>query len=96
MAKSKSKSNGKLTEKEFVLQAIRKLNNPKYGKGIHTVFSGFNQAFKEYFDSDPVAATKGLTKKGVIETRLVRGGAMIYVAGESPGAGNEALSKILS
>ena len=35
-----------LNEEEFVFRAIKRLRKPPY-KGIHSVYSGFNQAFKE-------------------------------------------------
>jgi len=74
---------GKLSVEEFVKQAIVKLRTGGY-KGIHTRFSGFNQAFRDYFGEDPVAATKQLSDKGVIALRFARGGAMIYLKGEEP------------
>ena len=40
----------KLSEHEFVIRAIRKLRKPPY-KGIHSVYSGFNKAFKDYFNA---------------------------------------------
>ena len=39
---------GDLTPEEFVLKAIERLRVPPY-KGIHSVFSGFNEVFSEYF-----------------------------------------------
>jgi len=54
-----SESQAKLTEEEFVLQAIRKLRKDPF-RGIHTVYSGFNEAFRKYFESDPVEATSRL------------------------------------
>jgi len=86
----------KLTEYEFVVRAIRKLRKPPY-KGIHTVYSGFNRAFKEYFDKNPVEATIRLAGEGKIVTRPVKGGVMLYLPEEVPaGKGSEdALQKIL-
>jgi hypothetical protein len=43
----------KLSEHEFVIRAIKKLRKPPY-KGIHSVYSGFNRAFKDYFNASPV------------------------------------------
>ena len=40
----------KLTEEEFVVQAIKKLRKDPY-RGIHSVYSGFNEAFRKYFDN---------------------------------------------
>jgi len=49
MAKAGKK---KISEYDFVVKAIKKLRKPPY-KGIHSVYSGFNQAFKEYFGTNP-------------------------------------------
>ncbi len=74
----------RLNQAEFVKRAIVKLRKDPY-KGIHSVYSGFNQAFREYFvDDDPVKWTTQLADEGVIETRRARGGAMLYLPGEAP------------
>jgi hypothetical protein len=73
----------KLTEHEFVARAIKKLRNPPY-KGIHSVYSGFNQAFREYFNKDPVEATTKLTREGKIVTRPVKGGVVLYLPEDAP------------
>jgi len=83
----------KLTEEEFVRKAIKKLRG-NY-KGIHTVYSGFNQAFKEYFGTNPVEATQRLANQGKINIRPVRGGVMIYLPEDTPPAGASVLNKIL-
>lgn len=75
----------KLTEHEFVARAIKRLRNPPY-KGIHSVYSGFNQAFREYFNKDPVEVTTKLAKEGKIVTRPVRGGVVIYLPEDAPSA----------
>lgn len=96
--KGKAKGNGKLPEGQFVAQAIKNLRKKGY-KGIHTRFSGFNEAFRNYYGSDPVIATKKLAEQGVIQMRPCRGGAMIYLPGDmpaQPAAGAEALDKILA
>lgn len=90
------KNNGKLSEEQFVLLAIEKLRKGGY-RGIHTVYSGFNQAFRNHFGdgADPVGATNRLAKAGKIVTRPVRGGVMIYKPDEAPVAkdkGTEALA----
>jgi len=84
----------KLSEEEFILRAIKKLRKPPY-KGIHSVYSGFNQAFREYFGSDPVEATNRLAKEGKITTRPIKGGVMLYMPGDSPSSPGDALKKIL-
>ena len=95
----------KLTEEEFVLQAIRKLRKDPF-RGIHSVYSGFNEAFRKYFGANPVEATSRLAAEGKIETRPFKGGAMIFLPGEAPkrpsvqeviqlisGPGNQSLSE---
>lgn len=86
----------KISEYEFVSRAIKKLRQPPY-KAIHSVYSGFNQAFRKYFDSDPVAATTRLANEGKIVTRPVKGGALLYLPEDAPGASasESVLSKIL-
>ncbi|MCX7943489.1 MAG: hypothetical protein N2746_03155 [Deltaproteobacteria bacterium] len=71
----------KLSYEEFTRLAVEKLRPPKY-KGIHSVYSGFNQAFKEYFNEDPVKVTKQLTEEGKITVRPAKGGVMIYLPEE--------------
>ncbi|MCX7957933.1 MAG: hypothetical protein N3B13_02710, partial [Deltaproteobacteria bacterium] len=66
----------KLSYEEFVKKSIETLRSPKY-KGIHSVFSGFNQAFKEYFGEDPIKITKKLAVEGKIAIRPAKGGVMI-------------------
>lgn len=94
---SRSHSLGDLSPEEFVLKAIERLRTPPY-KGIHTVFSGFNEAFRHYFPLiDPVAFTNQLAKEGKIVIRPVRKGVMLYKASDAPDivAGKEALKKII-
>lgn len=75
--KTNLKSGEKLSEEEFVINAIKNLRTKKY-KGIHVVYSGFNKAFREYFDADPIESVKILEEKGVVVTRPVKGGVMLY------------------
>ena len=95
----------KLTEEEFVLQAIKKLRKEPF-RGIHSVYSGFNEAFRKYFGTNPVEVTTKLAAEGKIETRLFKGGVMLFLPGEAPkrptaeeviqlilGSGNPALSE---
>jgi hypothetical protein len=85
-----------LSEYEFVIRAIKKLRKPPY-KGIHSVYSGFNQAFREYFDKDPVEATTKLATEGKIATRPVKGGVLLYLPDDAPvsGGAKSVLNKIL-
>jgi hypothetical protein len=73
----------KLSEEEFVVQAIRKLRKDPF-RGIHSVYSGFNEAFRKYFGTNPVEATSRLSAEGKIETRPLKGGVMIFLPGEAP------------
>lgn len=82
-----------LTKEEFVLQAIKILRKPPY-KGIHAVYSGFNEAFRNYFKEDARDTVDKMIAEGKIESRMVRGGPMLYLPGEKP-VGDNALKKIL-
>jgi len=73
----------KLTEEEFVLQAIKKLRKEPF-RGIHSVYSGFNEAFRKYFGTNPVEATSRLAAEGKVETRPFKGGVMLFLPGEAP------------
>jgi hypothetical protein len=78
---------GKLSMAEFVTKAIVKLRNPERSLGIHTVYSGFNEAFKQYFELDKdqsIAAMGKLVEQGVVATRFVRGGVMVYLTADAP------------
>jgi hypothetical protein len=84
-----NQKNKKLSHEEFYLMAIKALQKPPY-LGIHTVWSGFNDAFREYFPGeDPVKVTKRLTKQGKIVAIPARGGVRIYLLDETPGRGKE-------
>ena len=87
---------GKLSHEEFVKKAIVSLRKPGY-KGIHTVFSGFNEAFKRYFEGEnPVEVTQKLAEEGKIVLRPVKGGVMIYLPEDAPvrTSGDDALKKM--
>ena len=91
----------KLTPAEFVVRAINKLEKPPW-KGIHVVYSGFNDAFRKYFSAeklDPVVEVEKLSKAGVIVIgeKPTKGGPRIYKAGDGPKAGRTqaTLDKIL-
>jgi hypothetical protein len=87
----------KISAEEFVHLAIAKLRNEPY-KGIHSVYSGFNEAFKTYFDGrDPVLATHQLAEEEKITIRPVRGGVVLYLPEEAPplkSRGEDALRKM--
>jgi hypothetical protein len=67
-------------------------------KGIHTVFSGFNNAFKKYFEGEnPVEVTNKLAEEGKIVIRPVKGGVMLYMPEDAPASrdsADEALKKM--
>ncbi len=80
----------KLSKEEFIKKAIVTLRKDGY-KGIHTVYSGFNEAFKKYFDGDdPVQATNKLAGEGKIVIRPVKGGVMLYLPEDTPQKGQTA------
>jgi len=85
----------KLTQAEFVKKAIVSLRKSPY-KGIHSVYSGFNEAFRAYFNEDPIKWTNQLSAEGVIEIRPARGGVMLYLPGEAPmrSTGKDVLKKM--
>jgi hypothetical protein len=83
----------KLSEEEFIRRAIKKLRG-NY-KGIHSVYSGFNTAFKEYFGTNPVETTQRLAKEGKIFVRPVKGGVLLYLPEDAPQSAGNVLAKIL-
>jgi hypothetical protein len=86
----------KLGPEEFVRLAIARLRLENY-KGIHSVYSGFNDAFKSYFDgANPIEATGELARLGKIALRPVKGGVMLYLPGDGPemSRGDMALKKM--
>lgn len=87
----------KLSHEEFVKKAIVSLRKEGY-KGIHTVYSGFNTAFKKYFDGEnPVEVTNKLAKEGKVVVRPVKGGVMLYLPEDAPvvkDIGDDALKKM--
>jgi len=86
----------KLSHEEFIKQAILKLRTGNF-KGIHSVYSGFNEAFKKYFDGEnPVEATNQLAKEGKIIIRPAKGGVVLYLSDEAPSMtrADEALKKM--
>ncbi len=86
----------KLGPEEFVKLAIDRLRLENY-KGIHSVYSGFNDAFKTYFEgANPIDATGELARLGKIVIRPVKGGVMLYLPGDGPemNRGDMALKKM--
>lgn len=83
MAQSKVAATGKMSPISFVRKAIVALRNDGY-KGIHSVYSGFNSAWKAYYGSDPVEATRKLAEAGTIVLVPVKGGVMLYLPEDAP------------
>ncbi len=87
----------KLNYEEFVKKAIVSLRKDGY-KGIHTVYSGFNDAFKKYFDGeDPIKITNQLAQEEKIALRPVKGGVMLYLLEDAPAGrtkGDDVLKKM--
>ena len=87
----------KLSHEEFIKKAIVSLRKEGF-KGIHTVYSGFNNAFKKYFAGEnPVEVTNKLAHEGKIVVRPVKGGVMLYLPEDAPvtrDAADEALKKM--
>lgn len=87
----------KMSHEEFVKKAIISLRKEGY-KGIHSVYSGFNEAFKKYFEGEnPVEVTNRLAQEGKIVIRPVKGGVMFYLPEDAPAAkssADEALKKM--
>ena len=74
----------KLTPEEFVRLAIVKLRNGNF-KGIHSVYSGFNEAFRKYYESgDPVQVTNRFGEEGKLVIRPVKSGVMLYLPEDAP------------
>lgn len=87
----------KLSHEDFIRKAIVSLRKEGY-KGIHTVYSGFNEAFKKYFENEnPIDVTNHLASEGKIVIRPVKGGVMLYLPEDAPAAktrGEDALGKM--
>jgi hypothetical protein len=87
----------KLSHEEFVKKAIFSLRKDGY-KGIHKVYSGFNDAFKKFFAGENlIEVTNKLAQEGKIAMRPVKGGVMLYLVEDAPAikkTGDEALKKM--
>jgi len=86
----------KLSHEEFVRLAIVKLRNGNF-KGIHSVYSGFNEAFRKYYEGDdPVQVTNGFSQEGRLVIRPIKSGVMLYLPEDAPQGdrGDQALRKM--
>jgi len=71
-----------LTPEEFVFKAIDKLRECPY-KGIHSVYSGLDAAFKRHFPNLGLRdILNGLAEEGKITIRPAARGVMLYKGGE--------------
>ncbi len=85
----------KLKHEEFVKKAIVSLKKEGF-KGIHSVFSGFNDAFKKYYEGEnPIEATSRLAKDGKIVLKPVKGGVMLYLPENAPMAAGKSPEETL-
>ncbi len=86
--KAKSKGQQRLGPEEFTLLAIKKLSEPPH-KAIHSVYSGFNSAFRRYFPIlDPVKEVQKLDKTGKVSIRPSKGGVIIFAGKENTPSGS--------
>ena len=90
----------RMTHLEFIQKAFDTLRKTdKAGNqyaGLHTVYSGFNEAFRKYFPKDdPIKGTARLKESGEIKTRPCQGGAMIYMGEFTPEDGGDKALKAM-
>ncbi len=86
----------KMVAEEFIRLAVVRLRNANF-KGIHSVYSGFNEAFRKYFDgADPVKATMEFAEAGKLVLRPAKNGVMLYLPEDAPQGdrGDRALKKM--
>ena len=85
MSNEQPAAKAKLSPEEFILLAIETLADPKYKNWVHTVFSNFNAAFREYFKEEgynPVKWTTKLHEEGKIALRPSKKGVIISLPRE--------------
>lgn len=87
MKKAPEKLEVKVTPLVFTLLAIdnnTKKSGGKY-KGMHTVYSGFNQAFRQLFPKeDVIKFIDKMHDEGKLYRKYAKGGAMIYKPEDAP------------
>jgi hypothetical protein len=94
-----SEGNRKRSVDKFIVDAIETLRVPPK-KGIHVVYSGFNEAFRKHFpEFNPIEETRRMEDEGKLHIKPSRGGAIIYKSSELPASFSnneeEILKKIL-
>jgi len=69
-----------ISPEDFVLHAIT-VNKEKGYKGLHSVWSGFNAAFRQHFGAaeDPIATTTQMRKSEKIAVFPAKGGVLLYL-----------------
>jgi len=72
-----------LPPEEFLRRAVIRLRKGK-AKSIHSVYSGFNSAWRAYYGDDPVEGVKALERAGKCVTHPTKGGARIYLPEDAP------------
>jgi hypothetical protein len=72
-----------LPPEEFLQRAVKRLRKGN-AKSIHSVYSGFNSAWRQYYGTDPVSGVKALEEAGVCVTHPTKGGVRIYLAEDAP------------
>jgi len=85
-----------LSPEEFIRLAVVRLRAANF-KGIHSVYSGFNEAFKKYFEgADAIKATTEFAEAGRLVIRPAKNGVMLYLPEEAPQGdrGERALRKM--
>ena len=72
---------GKVSLKEFVEKVIKAKRKAPY-KGVHVVFSGFNEYFREYYGFDPRQYIDQLVEEGFLTKVVTKGGAIITLTSD--------------
>jgi hypothetical protein len=81
---------------EFVVEAIHKLRTGEF-KGIHTVYSGFNEMLKlVYPKENPVDIVKALCDDEGFGIRPVKGGVILYAPEDVSDAIARSNAKVVS
>lgn len=70
----------------FVRLGILALRKEPY-KGIHAVYSGFNDAFKARFGESSESTVNALADEGVVTVIPCKGGVRLYLAADAPQRG---------
>lgn len=73
----------KLGYEDFIKRAIVVLRKEGH-KGIHSVYSGFNSAFRKYYNEDPINIVNKLAKEGKVYVRPSKNGVVLYLPNEIP------------